>query len=1233
MKRTPLSIGSTIQAKGGSSYTYIIDRVIGDGASSIVYEAHYVDHSNHKHYIRLKECYPYQSSIERNGNNLVWSNDNERTNDIAAFKSGYDALMKDQKSNYIVHAFDQFESNNTMYIVMDANEGVTFDKTDFDSLKDILSTIKLLAHIVGEYHKKGYLHLDIKPSNFLVYPRPSEHIVLFDVDSVTAMEDITSGKVKCVSYSKGWAAPEQMQGHIDKLSPATDIFSIGAILFQKVMGRAVENEDIGIFADWDFDGEMYEKVNPKIKRLLREIFHKTIAANAKRRYQSVDELIGAIEIAKRTSEERLYIRSSYPSSMTRFIGRKREMSEIKAAFESNKCVLLQGFMGMGKSSLAIEFASSSKDAYDKICWVKVNNPTTSEKEIDSSIRQALNSYIVNSSQKDIPEDQFIKLLDSNVLIIIDNYDVEKITPYVSQILESDCRLLITTRSNLNYRGSDVSTITLDPLQSEELIELVQEKCGRALTEEELDYAEEFLDAHEHLTYSIVLSAGQMSASCISLQQQLKDVYAQQNDEDVEMDGNEDAIINHYRRRARLDTLSDVELECLRTVFVMSYNITPGTRFVDSQQGVFDRSVFKAYTGLNLNALNKLIKRNLIFEGINGELSLHTSIKTLVEWDWTPTWENCPSLYKEIKQHLDFYPDMSLTDIKQELLDIHGVSHQQTVRRTKELFDIYYYICDGDPQKARFLINLFLLFTKQNMIEEYASDVWFVEQYEDIDIWHFDWDRRNWYACQLSKSVLSESGLQLFDDSFYVVSPPPQYNNLLRALLYLSTVCRSLLRFVHSYYYQEAEGFFIVLYWTLKGFYEAHERSNEYLIAAKELIDICSPMFEHCYPFGNHGYTYWAEESYKIPFGESLEEYPDHPCSPICIHKSIYAYDIYVMMFKILGNALEIAHYPDTNHEQCSMHNTLIRLRNDIGSAINRLCIGYDVFYDFLNPNYQTSLISDEFPLERYDECQDLYEVGFDKEPNQYHFDVIRTLESAKKPFPLYLTLLDPLFPLSNVSYDRLIEADLAAMILKDNRLSKSQKRKLYEEVFWHFWNYEDDWNTMDTKRRVTDKQYSLSKNGSLKPTSNSKNCIEVSHHIVLLWYQILRGLFNEIGLSKQFLISARKEIQSKYVDALIKTFDYDLYQEYEGQLIANIPEFSCPIDTALYELFTQNQSGGRSSDAILANAFYNLTHGLPLGYSHSTIAKAIDKRIDYTISIGKDYNPFENDLLECWYVL
>lgn len=59
--------------------------------------------------------------------------------------------------------------------------------------------------------------------------------MLFDMDSVTSMDDIKNENVRCVPYSKGWAAPEQMQGQIAKLCPATDIFSIGAVLFQNYL--------------------------------------------------------------------------------------------------------------------------------------------------------------------------------------------------------------------------------------------------------------------------------------------------------------------------------------------------------------------------------------------------------------------------------------------------------------------------------------------------------------------------------------------------------------------------------------------------------------------------------------------------------------------------------------------------------------------------------------------------------------------------------------------------------------------------------------------------------------------------------------------------------------------------------------------------------------------------------------------------------------------------------------
>ena len=148
------------------------------------------------------------------------------------------------------------------------------------------------------------------------------------------MEDIASGKVKCVSYSKGWAAPEQMQGRIDKLCPATDVYSIGAILFQKIMGRAVENEDIGIFADWDFEGELFDDVNPAIKRLLLEIFKNTLAANIKRRYQNANELIDALDEARKVAEQEVYLVNEDVFSEITFVGREKDLANMHDLFSN-----------------------------------------------------------------------------------------------------------------------------------------------------------------------------------------------------------------------------------------------------------------------------------------------------------------------------------------------------------------------------------------------------------------------------------------------------------------------------------------------------------------------------------------------------------------------------------------------------------------------------------------------------------------------------------------------------------------------------------------------------------------------------------------------------------------------------------------------------------------------------------------------------------------------------------
>ena len=58
-QRNPLSQGTQVNR-------FVIDRVIGYGASCLVYEAHYLDSGNHRKEIILKECYGQTAKLTKN---------------------------------------------------------------------------------------------------------------------------------------------------------------------------------------------------------------------------------------------------------------------------------------------------------------------------------------------------------------------------------------------------------------------------------------------------------------------------------------------------------------------------------------------------------------------------------------------------------------------------------------------------------------------------------------------------------------------------------------------------------------------------------------------------------------------------------------------------------------------------------------------------------------------------------------------------------------------------------------------------------------------------------------------------------------------------------------------------------------------------------------------------------------------------------------------------------------
>ena len=140
-KRKELKKSTIVVGIEKNTFEYKIVDVFGDGANSIVYDAQYFGSDKEYHSVRIKECYPYMSNVERIGDTLVWENETQKERDISNFKNAYHKLLKVQNdsnvSNATAHVFDLIEANGTLYSIMDATVGTTFDKDKNNNLIDI----------------------------------------------------------------------------------------------------------------------------------------------------------------------------------------------------------------------------------------------------------------------------------------------------------------------------------------------------------------------------------------------------------------------------------------------------------------------------------------------------------------------------------------------------------------------------------------------------------------------------------------------------------------------------------------------------------------------------------------------------------------------------------------------------------------------------------------------------------------------------------------------------------------------------------------------------------------------------------------------------------------------------------------------------------------------------------------------------------------------------------------
>lgn len=219
---------------------YTLEAVIGSGGFGIVYRAR---HAELGHLVAVKEYLPAELAVRVDDDVRVRNEvDGELYLDgLRRFREEARALIEFDKHPSIVSCRDFFWLNNTAYLVMEYEDGLSLaaflrqrEAEGRPSCEEDLVRVAVpLLEGLERVHDAGMLHRDIKPANILIRGH-DERPVLIDFGAAKA--GLAGSSKSLAPYTEGYAAPEQVAD--GDLGPWTDLYGVGATLWRMVAGGA-----------------------------------------------------------------------------------------------------------------------------------------------------------------------------------------------------------------------------------------------------------------------------------------------------------------------------------------------------------------------------------------------------------------------------------------------------------------------------------------------------------------------------------------------------------------------------------------------------------------------------------------------------------------------------------------------------------------------------------------------------------------------------------------------------------------------------------------------------------------------------------------------------------------------------------------------------------------------------------------------------------------------------------
>ena len=184
-------------------------------------------------------------------------------------------------------------------------------------LRKLLGRFVDVCNAIAYAHSRGVLHRDLKPGNIMLGNYGETLVVDWGLAKVIGQPEQTgksdkspelpitasgSGSAPTIAGSAlgtpAYMSPEQAEGRLDKLGPATDVYSLGATIYQILTGKPpIESKEIEEILVRTVKGEVRSprEINPHIPKPLTAICQKAMSLRPQDRYLSPQKLAEDVE--------------------------------------------------------------------------------------------------------------------------------------------------------------------------------------------------------------------------------------------------------------------------------------------------------------------------------------------------------------------------------------------------------------------------------------------------------------------------------------------------------------------------------------------------------------------------------------------------------------------------------------------------------------------------------------------------------------------------------------------------------------------------------------------------------------------------------------------------------------------------------------------------------------------------------------------------------------------------